>query len=182
MTGAINDLLGSIESELGSVHLDRWLVPVQSLFWMAESELVGDDDGPTWFQCEPDLPPLMVDQTRMVQVIVYLATSVRRAAPSGAALAVHAHRREARIRITIGLAREQVEVGDGLEAPPLQTNIGGSVAPTWVHEELMLSVCQTVLLAHGVELCQGSPGMQEEIFWFELPAADPRDDGGTYGA
>ena len=27
LTGAINDLLGSIESELGSVHLDRWLVP-----------------------------------------------------------------------------------------------------------------------------------------------------------
>lgn len=175
LAGAINDLLGSMESELGTVHLDRWLVPVQSLLHMAEAQLLGDDGGATRFQCEPDLSPVMVDQTRMVQVIVYLATSARRAASSGAVLIVHARRMEEQIRIIIGLAREPADVGDELEVPPPQTNSEGRVASTWVHEELMLSVCQTVLLAHGVELHQGPPGMQEEIFWFELAAAHTHD-------
>ena len=115
----------------------------------------------------------MVDQNRIVQAIVYLASSARRAGPSGTALTVNARRTEDGIRIVVGLTREQTYVGVGPDVPPPQTNNGGSVAPTWVHEDLMLSVCQTVLLAHGVELHQEAPGKQEEIFWFELPVADP---------
>ena len=179
LTGAINDLLGSMESESGTVHLDSGLVPLESLLCMAAAELVGDDDGLTRFQCQQGLPPVMVDQTRMAQAIAYLATSARRAASCGEALAVRAHRMEDRVRITIGLARELADVGGWLEVLPPQTNSEGRVACTWVHEELMLSVCDSVLRAHGVELRQGAPGMQEEMFWFELPVAHPRRHGGT---
>ena len=181
LTGAINDLLGSMDSELGTVHLDLRLVPVQNLLRMAEAEPepVGDDYGPIWSQCEPDLPPVMVDQDRMVQVIVYLVVSARRTASSDGALVVHAHCMEDRIRIVIGLAHEPADVGDGLEMPLAQAHSEGSVASTWVHDELMLSVCQAVLLAHEVELHQGPPENQEEIFWFELPAIHPRHHGGT---
>ena len=179
LTGAINDLLGSMESESGRVNLDRWQVPVQSLLGMAETELAGEDGGPTLFQCEPDLPPVMVDQTRMKQVIVYLVTFVRRICPSGAAISVYAHRAGERIRITVGLDREQADAGDGPQSLLSQTSSEGSVTSTWVHEELMLSVCQTVLLAHGVELRQGPPGMREEMFWFELPVAQPRQHSET---
>ena len=169
LTGAINDLLGSMESESGTVHLDSGLVPVKSLLCMAAAELVGDDGGPTRFQCQNGLPPVTVDQTLMVQAIAYLASCAHRADSSGAALAVRAHRMEERVRITIGPAHAQADVGGWLEVLPPQTNSEGSVASTWVHEELMLSVCHSVLRAHGVELRQGAPGTREEMFWFELP-------------
>ena len=100
LTGAINDLLGTMELESSYIPLDRQLVSVQDLLWMVQAELAADNGIQVWSQCEPNLPPVMVDQTRMAQVIAYLANSARRAAFSRAGLAVNARRMEQRIRIT----------------------------------------------------------------------------------
>ena len=179
LTGAINDLLGSMELESGKISLNRQPVPVQNLLWMAQAEVVADYGIQIWFQCEPDLPPVMVDQTRMAQVILNLASSARCVASSKAGLVVNARRTDQRIRITIGLSRGQTNVGDELELSRGHSESWGGLSASWVHEELMLSVCQTVLLAHGVELRQGRTRLQEDIFWFDLPVAEPLHHIGT---
>ena len=168
---AINDLLGSMESESSTVQLDRSLLPVQGLLRMAEAELVGEQGIPIWFQCEPNLPPVLVDEIRIAQVIVYLASCAHRAASSGATLTVHARLKKKHIRISVGFAHDQTVVGEAIKAPRPQTMQGRNLVPTWVHRELMLSVCQTVLLAHGVDLCHGTVEMAKEVFWFDLPEA-----------
>ena len=174
LTGAINEFLGSMEAELGKVHLDRRPVPVQNLFWIAEPDVVGDGVGPIWFHCEADLPPVMVDEDRIAQVIVNLTNFARSAVSSGATLTTRAHRMEERIRIVIGHAKGHADGGYGSGVSPTLINKEGRFSPTWVHKELMLSICKTVLLAHGVELHQEPPEREEEIFWFELPVALPQ--------
>ncbi len=171
MNWAINDLLGSLESESSTVQVDRSVLPVQSIFRLADAELTSERCIATWFQCEPDLPLVLVDQVRLVQVIVYLVNCARRAASSGATLTVQARSKGEHVRIIIGFAHGKTEVDNLIELPLHQTIKDGKVVPAWVHGELMLTICQTLLTAHGVDLYVGTPGTQGDIFWFELPLA-----------
>ena len=166
---AINDLLGSMESDSSTVQVDRSVLPVQSIFRLADAELTCERGIATWFQCEPDLPLVLVDQVRLVQVIVYLVNCARRAAASVATLTVQARRKGEHVRIIIGFDHGKTEVDNLIELPLHQTIRDGNVVPAWVHGELMLTICQTLLTAHGVDLYVGTPGTQGDIFWFELP-------------
>ncbi len=91
LNSAINDLLVPLESESGAVRLDRSSATVQSLLHLAEADLAaGAGHRPVLFECAPELPPVLVDQTRMAQVIVYLVRCVDLAAATDAVLRVRA--------------------------------------------------------------------------------------------
>ena len=181
LTRAINELLGSMESESSTVHLIRSVASVESLFEMAKAELAVESRcRPVVFHCEPDLPPVLVDPIRIVQVIVYLARCSGRIAAPGSNLRVRAFMRDNRPRIVLGASQVMVQDGEG-QALGHRPSENTDLFLGWVDQELLLSVCGTLLSSHGVGLQMGPTGAGEEMFWFELPRTSPPRQGAVLG-
>ena len=123
----INDLLGSTQSESGTVRIDRSAAEVNRLLQMAEAELsAGGRRRPFRFVCEPDLPAVVADQARTVQVMVYLARCADQVSAHGAVVLVHAYlksdRESDRIRIRVGSTSEaEAEMATHDVSGPLTT-------------------------------------------------------------
>jgi K+-sensing histidine kinase KdpD len=174
LTRAPNDLLLPVEPEGGPLQLGRSPATVQSLLVAAEAELAaGTGRYPVVFECEPELPPVLVDQTRMVQVIVYLTRCAGLVAAPDAVLRVHAAIKGDRTEIRFGAfpeeTAEETAAWGVRPAAGTQATGGGAVPPGWVDADLMLSVCNTLLSAHGVDLRVGPPGADAKMFRFDLP-------------
>ena len=179
----INDLLGSTQSESGTVRIDRSVAEVNRLLQMAEAELsAGGRRRPFRFVCEPDLPAVVADQARMVQVIVYLARCADQVSAHGAVVLVHAYLKSDRIRIRVGSTSEaETELATHDVSSPL-TSSRMEFFSDWVDSDLMLTVCNTLLSSHGVDLEIGPPGARDEMFWFDLPVMHPQQRDAVTGS
>ncbi len=173
MNRAIAELLDSTGSGPDSVRLHPSVSEVQSLLQMAEAELIVQGRRRVVrFQCEPDLPPVVVDQARMLAILVYLVQCADRSAAPETSLLVRASTSGGRPRVTVGAASEFL-AGIGETTPAdFQPAAPGETPTDWLDEELMLSVCVNLLAIQGVELHLGPSGLTEEMFWFELPMQD----------
>ena len=123
---------------------------------------------------------MLVDPTRIVKVIVYLARCTKRIAALGSILRVLAFMEDNRPRIVVSASQVTVQDGEGqaLEHRPSENT---NLLPGWVDKELMLSVCDTLLSSHGVDLQTGPAGAGEEMFWFELPRTSPPHQSAVLG-
>jgi len=177
MNRAIAELLDSTGSGPDSVRLHPSVNAVQSLLQLAEAELIVQGwQRAVRFQCAPGLPTVIVDQARMVAILVYLVQCADRSAAPGASLLVRASMFGGRPRVTVGSAGEGL-AGIGETAPAdFQPVPPGESPASWLDEELMLSVSVNLLTTQGVELHVGPSGPPEEMFWFELPMQDSTSD------
>jgi K+-sensing histidine kinase KdpD len=169
---AIDDLLDATEEEARTVHLNLVQATVESLFQAAEADLTGEGGQfQTRFECEPGLPPVLVDRARLAQAIGYLVRCAGRTVAAGATLRVWASLEGGRPCVSIGSVCGEPAAG----LPPPTSKIGaagrGDTPLRWVNADLMLTVCRTLLRAHGVCLRTRPPESQEELFQFDLPVA-----------
>lgn len=179
---AIIDLLGTTESESGGIHLDKSQVTVDSLLHRVKPQMADQGQArPVLIECAPNLPPALVDQTRIVQVITYLCRCIELIGHPDSAIRVRALMEDdwpqifvsSRFGSDIDTDNErQVAKAEALETPDLLLR--------WVDEDVILKVCSTLLAAHGVELRKVGSGEEEtESFGFELPTPlSPRLGGG----
>jgi GAF domain-containing protein len=169
---AIDDLLDATEEEAGTVHLNLVQATVESLFQVVEADLA-DESGQSQarFECEPRLPMVLVDQARMSQAIGYLVRCAGRTGAAGATLRVRAWLEGGQPRISIG--SDCGEQDADLPHPTLKSGAAGrGDAPwSWVSADLMLTVCRTLLRAHGVSLRTRPLESPGELFQFDLPVA-----------
>jgi GAF domain-containing protein len=169
---AIDSLLDATEEEPGTDHLNLVRVTVESLFQVVDADLTDERwQGAVWFECEPDLPPVLVDRARLAQAIGYLARCAGRTVAAGATLRVWASLEEGRPRVSIRSTR-----GEPAAESPHPFSKPGAAGPgdtplSWISADLMLTVCRNLLQAHGVSLRTGPPESQEELFQFDLPVA-----------
>ena len=169
---AIDSLFEATPEEAGVVHLNLVQGTVESLFQAAETDLAGKSGpGPVRFECEKNLPPVLVDQARLVQAIGYLTRCAGRTLAAGATLQVRASLHEGRLRVSIGSECGEAAV---VSPPPASSSdaAGRGDSPLdWVNSDLMLTVCRSLLQAHGISLQTGPPELQGELFQFGPPMA-----------
>jgi signal transduction histidine kinase len=171
---AIGDLLEVTVSEVGAVQLQYSATTVQRLFQGAETEVAGENPGrAVRFDCEPALPPVLVDGARLAQVIGYLLRCADQRAAPWQTLVVRGYLEEGRVVVSIGPTG-----GDPAgEAPPRAAAQAPAspgyegFATRWVDENLMLSVCHNLLQAHGAALRREGAESPAGHFRFDLPAA-----------
>ncbi len=142
---AIDYLLDATQEEAATVPLNLAPATVESLFQAAETDLVGKCGlDPVRFECERNLPPVLVDQARLVQAIGYLIRCASRTLTNGDSLRVLASLEESRLCVSIGSAGGEPAV----DSPPPASNpdaAGRGDSPlSWVNADLMLTVCGTL--------------------------------------
>lgn len=172
----IDDFLTTVAGVRGEPPSERSVTTMDTLLRLAEAELLASA---AWhrvvrFQPQPSQTLVLVDQTRIAQVLVYLLRCAANSTPDGAELLVRVSNRGDRVEVTIG-AREQ-NVGQTGGAQPMAGSTSGMgnfpLDPPLdpMDDALRLSVCRTVVEAHGAELEVGIPGELERMFRFKLPA------------
>ena len=156
-----------------SVWLHLSAIDVQYLFHLAEAELMLQGSRRVvLFQCESGLPPVVVDQARIITVLGYLVQCADRSAGPGISLRVRASVSGARPRVTVGSAGVRLRGIAETQSADFQPAAPGESPTDWLDEELMLSVCVNLLAAQGVQLHMDPTRLSEEMFWFELPMQD----------
>jgi len=174
----IDDFITTVAGVSNEPPAERSVTTVttmDTLLRLAEAELLTSAG---WHRVVRFLPPpsqtlVLVDQTRITQVLVYLLRCAASSAPEEAELLVRVSNRGDRVEVTIGARERNVGQTGGAESkagitlsmghfplnPPLDP----------IDDALRLSVCRTVVEAHGAELEVGIPGELERMFRFKLP-------------
>ena len=171
----IDDLLVAVDSSSSELPLARSVTTVDTLLRLAEAKLLTSDGWPrvVRFQPLPSQSLVLMDQTRIAQVLVYLLECAASSTPEGSELLVRVSNSGDRIEVTIGA--RQKDVGPlGGNGP---TQFITSSVPHFLldppmdqmDDALRLSVCRTVIEAHGTELEVGKAGEPERMFTFKLP-------------
>ena len=171
----IDDLMTAVDGVRSEPPAERTVTTMATLWRLAEAELLTSAG---WhrvvrFQPLPSQTLVLVDQTRITQVLVYLLRCAAGSAPEEAELLVRLSNRGDRVEVTIG-AREQnvsqpgsadstAAISSGMGNFPLDPRLDP------IDDALRLSVCRTVVEAHGAELEVGIPGEWGSMFKFKLP-------------
>ena len=171
----IDDFMTTVAGVRSEPQAERSVTTLDTLLRLAEAELLTSAG---WhrvvrFQRLPNQSPVLVDQTRITQVLVYLLRCAASSSPEEAELLVRVSNRGDRVEVTIGAREKNVGQTGGAESTAGITSGMGNfplnppVDP--MDDALRLSVCRTVVAAHGAELEVGIPGEWERMFSFKLP-------------
>ncbi|MCI0824091.1 MAG: GAF domain-containing protein [Chloroflexi bacterium] len=184
----IGELLAPTDGDAGVVRLDRVESTAQFLFDQAGRMMAEKSQSvPVEFRCPSDAPPLLVDSARIVQVISDLARCAGQTAGSGARVTVECSCQETQPEIVIGTGDMEVDGGadsniTGADKTDLAASPELRLPGLRLEEDLRVTICQSLLEAHGIRLeigpWKGRPG----LFRFLLPLAPARDPGVLAGA
>lgn len=183
LTELINDLLDISKLDAGKVEfrmeplsvatvIDQATAAVQALFSAKRLKLTKD--------LEPELPLVLADRDRVIQVLINLVSNAVKFTPHGE-VSCRAAREFGAVRIEvvdtgIGIPIEQqgsifekfMQLGDTLTDKPKGTGLG-------------LAICKQIVEAHGGRIWVRSEPGQGALFAFTLPlvsvARETRDEG-----
>jgi len=123
----------------------------------------------------PDLPPVLADQDRLVQVVVNLLSNAAKFTPPGGRVTLSAEKRDNSLRVAVtdtgpGLAPEHHEVvfdrfrqvGDPMTDKPAGTGLG-------------LAICKRIVEHLGGRIGVVSAPGAGASFWFTLPLGNAQD-------
>ena len=120
---------------------------------------------------EPDLPLVLADRRRIVQVLVNLLNNAARHSPPGSVIGVNATRQQVHVAVTVS------DEGRGIPAERLPDLFrkfsGGRSEEPGGDTGLGLAICKGIVEAHGgrIQAESGGPGLGAR-FTFTLPTVD----------
>ena len=151
----IDDLLDTVEAPRAELRLDRSVTTVETLLRLAEAQLITSE---SWNKVFRFLPPggqsfVLVDQTRMTQVLVYLLKCAAGSSPQDSDLLLNAISSEGGIEISVRVTPQVIgQRGIDVLAGGVAYRDGVDSPQDQLDDALRLSVCRTLLAAHDVEL------------------------------
>ncbi|MDE0256764.1 MAG: response regulator [Gammaproteobacteria bacterium] len=182
MRGLIGDLLDAGRIDSGTLSVSPEPTGVGALVDRARNTfLSGGRRHAILIDLPPDLPPVMADRRRIVQVLNNLFTNAARHSPESSPIRVEAVRDGVHVAISVsdegrGLAPERLPYlfskharGDGDDAA--------------VRQGLGLAICKGLVEAHGGRIRAESAGVgRGACFTFTVPVAEEMPPDGVRGA
>ena len=184
MRGLIGDLLDAGRIDTGTLSISPRPAPVASLVDQARNTfLSGGSPHPVLIDLPPDLPRVMADRGRIVQVLNNLISNAARHSPEASRIRVAAARDGAHVALSVS------DEGAGI-APDLLPHLfhkyagaGGGDGERGIGGGLGLAICRGLVEAHGgriwAESAGAGPGTR---FTFTIPVAEEAAIGGGSGA
>ena len=175
MSGLINDLLDVARMETGTLLVNPEPTSVADLVEQARNSFLSNGGGDNLrIELPPDLPPVMADRLRIVQVLGNLLSNAARHAPRSTPIRVSAVREEVHVAVTVsdrgrGVPAEQLphlfRKFPRLEGPDGEEGNRGS--------GLGLAICRGIVEAHGGRIRAESDGAGRGTrITFTLPIAE----------
>ena len=179
MTGLIHDLLDVARIETGTLQIHPEAVSVADLVDEARNAfLSGGGRHPLRIELAPDLPRVMADRRRLVQVLGNLLNNAARHSPESTTVRITAVREGVLVEVSVA------DLGEGVTAErlphlfrkfPRRREPGRSAG----EEEtgLGLAICRGIVEAHGGRIWAESDGVGKGTrFTFTLVMADEAED------
>ena len=175
MDGLIGDLLDMGRIEAGTLSVDAELSDLAALVDQARNTfLSGGGRHSVSIDLPPDLPPVMVDRQRIVQVLNNLFTNAARHAPDTSPIRVEAAREG--VHVAVSVCDEGRGVAPELLPQLFRKHAGlltGDRKPGVGSTGLGLAICKGLVEAHGGRIQAESAGVgQGARFTFTIPIAD----------
>ena len=178
MRGLIADLLDTGRIDSGTLSVSPEPSAVADLVEGARSAFVNGDSGHSMVvDLAADLPPVMADRRRVVQVLNNLLANAARHAPASSVIRVAAVREGEHVAFSVA------DDGEGV-APELlphlfRKNVGG--ADGTASQGLGLAICKGLVEAHGgrIRATSDGPGQGTTITFTIPAAAEPADARGV---
>ena len=181
MRNLIGDLLDVARIETGTLSVDPGPADVAAMVYEARSRSLSDGRDNLHVDLAPNLPTIMADRRRVVQVLSNLLSNAARHSPEGSLIRVSAVRHGVHVAISVA------DKGRGLSADLLPhlfrkfTRIDGGDRGNGIGGSgLGLAICKGIVEAHGGRIWAESdgPGMGAR-FTFTIPAVDRDGSGGA---
>ncbi len=186
MNGLINDLLDAGRIETGTLSVELEPAEVAGLVEQARKTFLSGDVGrrhPVPIDLPPDLPRVMADRQRIVQVLNNLLSNAARHAPESSPIRVAAVRDGVHVAVSVS--------DEGRGVPPDQLPhlfrkhagvAGGDGERGLGSYGLGLAICKGLVEAHGGRIWAESAGTgQGTRFTFTIPAAEEAGHGAAAG-
>ena len=180
MRGLIGDLLDVGRIEAGTLSVSPEICEVAALVDRARNTfLAGGARHTMTIDLPPDLPPVMADRRRIVQVLNNLLANAARHAPESTPIQIAAERDGVHVAVTVsdegrGVAPERL--------PHLfrkHTGVtGGSAGGALGAVGLGLAICKGLVEAHGgrIRAASGGPGQGTQITFTVPVAGEPGEE------
>lgn len=169
---AIRGLLASVQYEPDLLQTSRTVTTIPDLFKKAEAHLAGGGlKRPVKFHCYQDLPPVLVSQHHILQVISHLAHYTDEAAAPGLNLEIAAICPGNKPLICVGVNNKEPRI-DHWNENFVESARGSDESPesALADGDLRLIICRDILKAHCSLLHVETPLDKTVKFWFTLPA------------
>ena len=178
MRDLVADLLDAGRIDSGTLSVSPGPAPVADLIEGARSAFLnGDNRQGIVVDLDVDLPPVMADRQRVVQVLNNLLANAARHAPASSVIRVAAAREGEHVAFSV--ADDGEGVAPGLLPHLFRKNVGG--AGGTASQGLGLAICKGLVEAHGGRIRAASDGPGEgTTITFTIPAA--AEPGGAAGA
>ena len=179
MRSLINDLLDAGRIESGTLSVTPESSEVSGLVDQARKTFLGGGAGhAVRIDLPPDLPRVMADPPRIVQVLNNLLANAARHSPESSPIRIAAELEDVHVAISVS------DEGRGVPAEELPrlfqkyTRLGGEGEPRPRGTGLGLAICKGLVEAHGGRIQAVSAGTgQGTRFTFTLPVAEEAGDG-----
>ena len=175
MRGLISDLLDAGHIEAGTLSVAPESSGVAELVEQAKNTFLSGESPHSVFTDLPtDLPRVMVERRRIVQVLNNLLANAARHSAPASPIRIAAERHEAKVSISVS------DEGRGVPPERLQHLFGKHTrnvnAGPGIGGGLGLSICKGLVEAHGGRIWAESGGVgQGARFTFTLPVVEPTD-------
>ena len=178
MRRLIKDLLDVSRIDTGTLSVAPEPVEVSMLVEQARNASLSGDRHPVLIDLPRDLPRVMVDWRRIVQVLNNLLSNASRHSPESAPIRVSAVREGVHVEISVS------DEGRGV-APELLPHLFRKYRPAGVDPEhglagsgLGLAICKGLVEAHGGRIRAASGGVDQGMqVTFTIPVAEDADAG-----
>ena len=179
MWSLIRDLLDAGRIEAGTLSVTPEPSDVKDLVDQARTTFLGGGSRHTvLIDLPPDLPRVMADRPRIVQVLNNLLANAARHAPESSPIRIAAELDDVHVAISVS------DEGRGLSAEELprlfqkHTNVDGAEKRGLRGTGLGLAICKGLVEAHGGRIWAASGGVgQGARFTFSVPVAGEAGDG-----
>ncbi len=171
MHGMIGDLLDAGRIDTGTLSVDARPSDVVDLVEQARSSfLAGGGSHPVLVDIAPDVPWIMADRQRIVQVLLNLFTNAARHSPDGVPMQVLASHDG--IHMAVSVSDEGMGIAPELMPRLFQKHVDFGGGEKRERLGLGLAICRGLVETHGGRIRAESQGVgQGAVFTFTIPLA-----------